>query len=249
MSDNQVDPGEMPETPEIETQEGGDPVLSQVPRMPWERMDDEPAFWFRRFEAFRMLGHDRSVLGIFNQWRLAKSRGVSRSAPKSWRNASKTWNWFVRAEAWDQHLSDLAAAAIEAKWAAEIMGKTEVIGRLSDYGRNDMGLFFKVAERWTVEPLPSEEILEEEERDVVVGDRIEIRMFYRVRKVVLDMEKLLDPEYSRRVKKFTDSPKNGLGIELYSAKDAQDQVGKYHGLFVDRIKLEDVEQIQIVMDR
>ena len=99
-----------------------------------------------------------------------------------------------------------------------------------------MGFFFKVSERWTQEPLPSEEILEEEEREVAIGDRIEMRMFYRVKKVALDMDKLLDPEYSHRVKKFTDSPKGGLGVELYSAVDAQTKVGQHHKLFTEVVE-------------
>ena len=79
----------------------------------WIRSDKEPNRWFQRFERFRLLGPDRSVLGVFNEWRLAKSRKVSRSAPKSWRDMAVYWQWHDRAEAWDQYISELASAAAE----------------------------------------------------------------------------------------------------------------------------------------
>lgn len=81
----------------------------------WDRMEGEPNRWHQWFERYRLLGPDRSLLAVFNQWRLAKSREVSRSVPKSWRTAAETWTWKQRAEAWDQYLSNKAAKEAEAR--------------------------------------------------------------------------------------------------------------------------------------
>lgn len=94
-----------------------DPIVS-----PWDRQPDEPVRWFRRFEKFLLLSPDRSVLATFNEWRLAKSREVSRSAPKSWRDAAAQWRWRERADAWDQYLSQQAAEKIETERIA-ILGR------------------------------------------------------------------------------------------------------------------------------
>lgn len=69
---------------------------------PWQRLSDEPNKWFLRFDEYRRLGPDRSILAVFNQWRAAKSREVARNSPKSWRDAAEKWQWRQRAEAWDE---------------------------------------------------------------------------------------------------------------------------------------------------
>src|SRR3990172_303869 len=85
------------------------------PVQPWDRLDGETNRWWQRFGRFRLLGPDRSILAVFNEWRLAKSREVSRSAPKTWRTAADRWRWRERAEAWDESLRAPAAAAAEAE--------------------------------------------------------------------------------------------------------------------------------------
>jgi hypothetical protein len=84
-------------------------------RSSWDRLDGEPGLWWQRFDRFRLLGPERSILGLFNRWRLDKSRGVSTSAPKSWRDAAVQWRWRARAEAWDEHCRAQAAAEAEAE--------------------------------------------------------------------------------------------------------------------------------------
>jgi len=79
----------------------------------WKQLEMEPNRWFQRFERFRLLGPERTLLGVFNEWRLAKSRPISRSNPKSWRDAANQWRWRERAEAWDQHISELASAVAD----------------------------------------------------------------------------------------------------------------------------------------
>lgn len=83
-------------------------------RKPWEQLIDEPMRWFRRFEQYRQLP-DRTVQGSFNRWRLEKSRKISTSTPKTWRDAAVRYRWKERAEAWDKHCLAQAAATIEAR--------------------------------------------------------------------------------------------------------------------------------------
>jgi hypothetical protein len=207
-------------------------------KQPWERMTGETSRWFQRFEAFRLKGVGRSLLGIANEERVAKGQRESHYTPGSWRNAARAWDWQARAEAWDQHLTDQKIAAIqaaEAAWVAKIMGPNETLARISEHSRNDLREFFKISDRWTEHPLPTEEVMGEEEREVKVGEEYELRTFYRVKSVVLDLEALLDPAKSHRVKKFGDSPKNGVTIELYNADDAAELMAKHHKLLTDTV--------------
>ena len=109
----------------------------------------------------------------------------------------------------------------------------EVVQRLADQARGSIGTFFKVSERWTDEPLPTEEILEEQ--ITVDADGVEHRN-YRTRHVCIDTDKLMDPAYSHLIKKFIDSPKNGLSLELYDAQAALQLVGKTLGVFTEQVK-------------
>jgi PBSX family phage terminase large subunit len=200
-------------------------------RKPWDQMEDEPNRWFQRFSAYRLLGPGRSIEEVFRREREAKN-GKAKRASSTWNKNTQKWNWKSRALAWDQHLNNLAEAEKEAAWRSKIMGETEALARMSEFGRNDMRQFFKASERWTEEPLPSEEILEEEEYvDPILG--ISHRR-YKVKKVVLDLDALLDPERSFRVREFTDSPKNGLGLKLYDAPSAIVNAGKHNGAFTDK---------------
>lgn len=104
------------------------------------------------------------------------------------------------------------------------MAAPRAAGRLTEIVGGDLSDFFKVIERWIEEPRPSEEILEEKVEEVERhGVTMKVR-FYRVRQTVLDLEKLKDPRYARLVKKFVDSPRSGLSIELHDALRASETV-------------------------
>lgn len=197
---------------------------------PWDRQEGESSRWYQRFCAYRLLGPGRSVLECVRQEKATKGNERQQFTPGSWSRASEAWQWKTRAEAWDRHVVEQADAAIEREWRGKIMGETEILGRMSEYGRNDMGQFFKVIERWTEAPLPSEEILGEQKYPDLLLPGIE-HTRYLVRKAVLDMEAFLDPVRSRKIRKFTDSPKNGLGIELHDSAAAQVNLGRHHKLF------------------
>lgn len=119
------------------------PSPSGAPRA-WDRLPEESNRWFMRFERFRLAGPGRTMIAIYNAERVA--RGLEESAALSgrWRKVIKLRRWVERAEAWDQYLVDQAAAEVEARWQSEIMGKTEILGRLSEQGRTSIHEFFNV---------------------------------------------------------------------------------------------------------
>jgi hypothetical protein len=80
---------------------------------PWERLPNETNRWYQRFEAFRLLGPERSLLGAVNRERVKKSQKESNSLPGSWRAAAKTYRWKKRAEAWDMFVAREAARQAE----------------------------------------------------------------------------------------------------------------------------------------
>jgi phage terminase small subunit len=128
---------------------------------------------------------------------------------------------------------DLAVEQIE-------MSANEALIRNTQVGRGDLGDFFQVVDEWTFYPLPTSEILEYKEvneNEGKEGEEPKIRTSYRVRRVVLDVDKLVDPRYSHLVKKFTDSPKNGLGIELYDAQKARRTVLEKEGKLKQHVDL------------
>ena len=121
-------------------------------------------------------------------------------------------------------------AVIEARIAETKVSTDEVLLRLAEQARSDLGVFFKISERWTADPLPTQEIVDEKEAADKDGNPIRI---YLVRQVCLDVDKLTDPHYSHLVKKFSDSPKYGLSVELYDAQAALVHIGKAAGMFKD----------------
>ncbi len=64
-------------------------------------LPDEPPRWFARYEAFRLLGPNRSVLAVYNAGREKASKGKSHTFPSSWGKAAEKWRWRERAVAWD----------------------------------------------------------------------------------------------------------------------------------------------------
>jgi phage terminase small subunit len=127
--------------------------------------------------------------------------------------------------------------AIKERLDRRAMEADEVLSRLTQMASSDMGNYFQLIEEWTFYPLPSYDIIGQKEIEILDEDGKktgEKKISYWVRHVTIDMDKIIDPKYSHLIKKFTDSPKNGLGVELYDAHAALVDLAKYHGLFVDR---------------
>ena len=124
--------------------------------------------------------------------------------------------------------------AIKARLKDKAMTTDEVLTRLADQARSNIGAFFRIAERWTLNPAPSEEVVNE---SIEFDDKGHQFTRYKVRAVVLDVDKLLDPHYSYLVKKFADTPRNGLSIELHDAQSALALIGRNLGMFKDRVEV------------
>ena len=123
-------------------------------------------------------------------------------------------------------------AEIEARFAETTQATTEeVLQRLAAQARSDIGVFFEVVEFWTTEePLPTYEIVRTKIAPDEDGNAVP---HYLLRRVQLNTARLADPQFSPLIKKFVDSPKNGLSLELYDAQSALQLLGKSLGLFKD----------------
>jgi hypothetical protein len=135
----------------------------------------------------------------------------------------------------------LAKVHIQTEIARRTAEKTasadEILIGLTEQGRASLGDFFKVIEEWTFYPLPTQEVLGTKEIEETDDDGEPTgvkRVSYWVRHVALDMDKLVDPRYAHLVKKFGDSPKSGLSIELYDRQSAWRDIAKLRGLIVDK---------------
>lgn len=126
-------------------------------------------------------------------------------------------------------------AEIERRLKESQMEADEVLYSLTQQARGDLGEFFKIVEEWTFYPLPSYDIIDAKEvEDDTDPDNPVKRTSYWVRHIALDMDKVIDPRYSHLLHKFSDSPKNGLGIEIYNKQTALQTLAKVHGLIIDR---------------
>ena len=131
-------------------------------------------------------------------------------ALEAYKRAGQRWQITQQAKALEQARDRLVQATPAAA------------DRLVEQVDGDLSQIFKIVERWTDDPLPSQEIVTEEYRDdPVLGFK---RKFFLVRQAVLDLDKLADPRFARLVKTFKDSPKTGIAIELYDAQRAAESV-------------------------
>lgn len=113
------------------------------------------------------------------------------------------------------------------------MSADEALARQAEIGRASLGTFFKVVDEWMFNPLPEYEILDEKEVIEETDKGPVKRISYRVLHIVLDTEKVMDPQYSHLIKRFTNSRKTGLSIEMYSAQEAHRDALKVAGKLKD----------------
>jgi succinate dehydrogenase flavin-adding protein (antitoxin of CptAB toxin-antitoxin module) len=122
-------------------------------------------------------------------------------------------------------------AHLQARLAENHLSANEVLKRLADMARGDMGIFFKITDEWMFYPPPTSEILAEQEViEQEEGKPAVKRISYRVRRVILDLDKVMNPRYSHLIKKFSDTNR-GMSIEIHDAKDANKLLGEHHKLF------------------
>jgi hypothetical protein len=156
-------------------------------------------------------------------------------ARSTWYELRDRWEFQAALEAykragleWQMSQERRSVEAAQRKLRLATSGASE---RLVEQTLGDIGGFFRVVERWTDAPLPSQEIIREEEREVTdKSGKTQMLRFYLVRQAVVDLDRLKDPSYSRLVRKFSDSPRSGISIELYDAQAAVVKVLEAQGV-------------------
>jgi hypothetical protein len=126
-------------------------------------------------------------------------------------------------------------AEIDRRLSEESMQASEIVQRLTRQARGNMRQFYKLSERWTEWPLPTQEIIDERTE---TDDSGKLHTLYLVRSIVFDVDALLDDGRAELIQSITDSPKNGLTVVMYSAKDALALLGKHRRLFADVLQQE-----------
>ena len=138
------------------------------------------------------------------------------------------------------------AALVKAKIEDRSLKVPEGLQILGAHARSSLSVFFKADLRWTDTPLPGEEIIEEE--DVVNASGVSVKS-YLVKRIVVDMDQVLDPERAKLIKKFTSSPRNGVSIELYDAQSAITKLLEAAGAFTLRTQNLNVDLASLSEDQ
>jgi hypothetical protein len=126
-------------------------------------------------------------------------------------------------------------AAIDAALSDLQMSADEALIRETEIGRVGVGFFFKIVDEWMFNPLPEYEILDQREVIDDTKDPPEKQINYRIRHAVLDMDKVIDPKYAHLIKKFSNSRRTGLSIEMYDGQTSRVNTLKMAGKFTDRV--------------
>lgn len=66
----------------------------------WDKMENEPSLWFKRFVLYRNLGADRTLLGAVHKAEKSRKK-QSAKTPGAWNDAYEQWQWKSRAKAYD----------------------------------------------------------------------------------------------------------------------------------------------------
>jgi len=202
---------------------------------PWEMQPWDTPRSFRAFREF-YLAQDppRSVSEAYRRSRFKRGIVDPKNKPASGRwqywargqdNNGKpipgALSWEERAVAWDKHLAAIASAQIEEHWRKKVMGEAEILGRLSEHGRIDIGIFIREREM----PL----------RD---GDGNPIKdadgniMTYATWDIDLEMVK----RYGHLIKSIS-STRYGPKIEMHDGQTALVHMGRHRKLFTDSFDL------------
>ena len=89
----------------------------------WHRQPNEPALWHGRFQTYLSLGPQRSVYAAYVATWQEQAKTPAGSAPGSWNDTARRDQWAARADAYDTHQQERAAAALD-----ESMTKLRIAG-------------------------------------------------------------------------------------------------------------------------
>lgn len=138
--------------------------------------------------------------------------------------------------------------AIRARITERAMSADEVLLRLADQARGDLGTFFKVYEHWTDDPRSTDEVLDQQTRTVIIGGEPESVTYYQVRRIAVDTDKVTDPHHSGLLQEFSDSPRDGLNIKLNNKLAALQTLAKIHRLDSEDLASRDETAFELPAD-
>jgi hypothetical protein len=128
-------------------------------------------------------------------------------------------------------------AHIAARFKEMQMGTDEALVVLTEQARGNIGVFFKPVDEWMFFPLATHEILDMKEVEDESTNPPKKRIMYRVRHLVLDIDKVMDPQYAHLIKEFQDKGKDGMSIKLHDPQGAIDKVLRVSGAYKDKVDL------------
>lgn len=192
---------------------------------PVEKLQSESKRAYAAFHDYLVMGAHRSLRKLLERY-----QGEDHPPTKSWGTIS-TWSvifqWVKRSDLFDEMNRKRAEEAIEAKWREYLMGKTEVLGRLSEQAR------VNIADFVTVKLVPTSLIIplknDDDEEDELPAT-IEQGGFVQV--VELNWDAIR--EKGHLIKSVTNT-KYGPRIELHDGQSALIHVGRTHRLFTDTV--------------
>ena len=79
----------------------------------WDRQEGESSLWYGRFDEYRLMGPERSVLSVVNRRRRDQSKRQAKYSPGAWLEKANTFKWKDRSEAWDESERQRQAALRE----------------------------------------------------------------------------------------------------------------------------------------
>lgn len=76
--------------------------MTSVSVATWDRQEKEPSLWYGRFDLYRAMGPERTLLGALNAYEAQRGAGKRyTSVPGAWLKQFNAWRWKERAEVWD----------------------------------------------------------------------------------------------------------------------------------------------------
>ena len=99
---------------------------------PWDRLPGERNLWYSRFEEYRLMGPNRSMLEVCNRSRDIKGKNRSVNTSQSFVNAAKKYKWTERAEAWDEEQRRLDREEWEKRRQAQRVEEWEIASKLTE---------------------------------------------------------------------------------------------------------------------
>jgi len=199
-------------------------MASDTPQS-WDRQPDEPNRWYQRFTSFRLQGTGRS---IESTWKSDAIQSKAKRPNARWYEVVKLWNWHDRAAAWDQFLNDQK----EAGFVSRHMGPNEVKAGLADIARGNLADLMEI----TTSGFTLQLMTEDAEGNKIVNPKTKLIKKIK-KKVTTFLGKRKDDEDREIIE---------IEVEIYSAHDAYRDIGKIHGLFVDRSEVTVTKPVQFV---